>query len=325
MTESGGLSETKNTEHTWFDTKYKNAVLVMLIASCFFLTIYFHIVLRTCVVFTHLFYIPIMLAGLWWRKKGIIVAVFLGVVLISTHILFVSEETVADDYLRVVMFIVVASVVGTLSKQTMKISYAMRDTCEYLDKLLTYSSTPIIIGDTMLRITRVNTAFEKLTGYTAGEVFGRGADMLFQESSLNESMQKIRQGLTVGNMESVEIPLLCKNGDIRSVLWNSANIFAKDKKTLQATIIQGIDVTDRKKTMEELQKAKETLDARVVDLEMFTKVAVDRELRMVELKREINSLLDRIGESPRYSVPVSEIKRLMDKEKDAGHKNEDGK
>ena len=325
MTEPGGSSETKNTEHTWFDTKYRDTILVLLIAFSFSVTLYFHIVLKTCVVFTHLFYIPIMLAGLWWKKKSIIVAVFLGVVLISTHILFVSEETVADDYLRVVMFILVASVVGALSEQTMKLGYTIKDTCEYLDKLITYSSTPIIIGDTTLRITRVNKAFEKLTGYTAGEVFGRGADMFFPESSLNESMQKIRQGLTVGNMESVEIPILCKNGDIRSVLWNSANIYAKDKKTRQATIIQGIDITESKKTTEELQKAKKTLEAKVAELEMFTKVAVGRELKMVELKREINSLLDRIGESPCYSVPVSDIKKLMDEKKDAGQKNEDGK
>jgi PAS domain-containing protein len=45
----------------------------------------------------------------------------------------------------------------------------------------------------------------------------------------------------------VEIPILHKNGRIRTVLWNSAAIFGTDGKTIVATIAQGQDITDRKK------------------------------------------------------------------------------
>jgi two-component sensor histidine kinase len=52
--------------------------------------------------------------------------------------------------------------------------------------------------------------------------------------------------------ESVEIPILCKDGGIRTALWNSANIYADDDSTLVATIAQGQDITERKQQTTEL-------------------------------------------------------------------------
>jgi PAS domain S-box-containing protein len=70
------------------------------------------------------------------------------------------------------------------------------------------------------------------------------------------------------------------------------------------------------------KKSAEELTAKVVELERFNRLMVGRELKMIELKREINSILDRLGEPPRYSVPISDIKRLMGKEK-GGEMTED--
>jgi len=38
------------------------------------------------------------------------------------------------------------------------------------------------------------------------------------------------------------------------------------------------------------------------ELEVFNKVAVGRELRMIELKREINKMAEEIGQNVRYDV-----------------------
>ncbi|MCJ7819754.1 MAG: ATP-binding protein, partial [Bacteroidales bacterium] len=57
--------------------------------------------------------------------------------------------------------------------------------------------------------------------------------------------------------ESVEIPIRRKNGDVCTVLWNSANIYAEDGSTLLATIAQGQDITARKRAEETLRIANE--------------------------------------------------------------------
>ncbi|MCK4731708.1 MAG: hypothetical protein KAT65_04540 [Methanophagales archaeon] len=56
--------------------KYKIMVMAILLAGACVLTYHFHLVFATGVVFTHFFYIPIILASLWWKRKGVVVALF---------------------------------------------------------------------------------------------------------------------------------------------------------------------------------------------------------------------------------------------------------
>jgi hypothetical protein len=57
--------------------KRKLAIMGALLLGACCLTYYCHVVIKTGTVFTHSFYIPIILASLWWPRKGIVVALFL--------------------------------------------------------------------------------------------------------------------------------------------------------------------------------------------------------------------------------------------------------
>ena len=46
-----------------------------------------------------------------------------------------------------------------------------------------------------------------------------------------------------------------QSGDVRRVLWNSANITGADGRTVVATIAQGTDITERKRAEEELKRS----------------------------------------------------------------------
>ncbi|MEW6381792.1 MAG: PAS domain S-box protein [bacterium] len=129
---------------------------------------------------------------------------------------------------------------------------ALRETSNYLEKLIQYANAPIIVWNPDMTIARFNQAFERLTGYTADEVVGRKVNILFSEANQNESMDKITRALTGEHWQTVEIPIRCKAGDIHHVLWNSANIYAEDGTTLLATIAQGIDITERKLAEEKI-------------------------------------------------------------------------
>ena len=117
------------------------------------------------------------------------------------------------------------------------------DTKNYLQNLIDYANAPIIVWDQENKIRLFNHAFEHLTGYSSSVVVGKDLSLLFPESSLEESMTKIRIAQTE-NWESIEIPILTKNQDIRIVLWNSAKIFDKNRKRF-STIAQGNDITER--------------------------------------------------------------------------------
>ncbi len=122
----------------------------------------------------------------------------------------------------------------------------LRETKDYLDNLITYANAPIIVWDPEFRITLFNRAFEQLTGKTAQEVIGKQLEILFHERYLSSVMDLIKRTKDGERWESVEIPILHVNGDIRIVLWNSASILGSDGKTIVATIAQGQDITERK-------------------------------------------------------------------------------
>jgi len=94
-------------------------MLILLDGDCF-LTYYFHAIVETGMVFTHFFYIPVILAALWWRRKGLVVAIFLAALLIFSHNFVRADMVTANDYLRAFMFIVIAFVVAALSEMIAK-------------------------------------------------------------------------------------------------------------------------------------------------------------------------------------------------------------
>lgn len=122
----------------------------------------------------------------------------------------------------------------------------LQETRDYLENLLNYANAPIIVWDKDFKIIRFNHAFEHLTGYTSKTMIGKKLDILFPAESKEESLQKIQRTLAGEYWESVEIPILQKNGRTCIALWNSANVYERSGKKLLATIAQGQDITERK-------------------------------------------------------------------------------
>jgi hypothetical protein len=60
------------------------------------------------------------------------------------------------------------------------------------------------------------------------------------------------------------------------------------------------DITERKQRESEFQRQAAALQKSVEELQRFNRAAVGRELRMIELKKEINALCAAAGQPPRY-------------------------
>ena len=136
----------------------------------------------------------------------------------------------------------------------------LRETSNYLNNLLDYANAPIIVWDTHFRISRFNPAFERLTGYRSQQVIGLGLDILFPDDKKEESLQLIHRTLSGERWEVAEIPILRVDGELRTVLWNSANVYDNDGKNIIATIAQGQDITERKLAEQKLRETSEYLN-----------------------------------------------------------------
>lgn len=105
---------------------YKISVMVSLFVVCCLLTYYFHAILGIGTIFTHFFYIPIILSALWWKKKGLPVAVLLAVLLILSSNFLRREVPNYNDYSRAAMFISIAIVVAILSERRKQAEEALQ-------------------------------------------------------------------------------------------------------------------------------------------------------------------------------------------------------
>ena len=139
--------------------KSKIAVIAVLLACCCFMTYYFHIVLKTGTVFTHFFYIPIILASVWWKRKGLLVAVFLSVWLILSHFYIRENIETISDLLRAFMFIVVSFIAAILSERIARANENIKKEKNFSENIITTVPDSLIVVNKDLRIKKANLSF----------------------------------------------------------------------------------------------------------------------------------------------------------------------
>jgi hypothetical protein len=92
--------------------------------------------------------------------------------------------------------------------------------------------------------------------------------------------------------------LIARDGTERPIDDSAAPI--RDLEgAVQGVVLVFRDVTERRKAELALRESYQ-------DLHRFNRLAVGRELRMIELKQEINHLCERLGEAARYSLEFDE-------------------
>lgn len=112
----------------------KILIVLILMIICCLLIYYFKVILRISILVAHFFYFPSILACLWWKRKGLIIPVFLAVILIIFNFIpeleFFNLETI-NNFLRAILLIVVGIAVsllsGHISKREIEFNEIMED------------------------------------------------------------------------------------------------------------------------------------------------------------------------------------------------------
>jgi PAS domain S-box-containing protein len=149
----------------------------------------------------------------------------------------------------------------------------------------------------------VTPSIEKFTGFTVDEYLRQKIEERFTPSSAKYGL-----GIFAGELQAyrsskeylkdyfftMELEYICKD---QSAKWGELLItpFYSEEKELLG--IHGVtrDITDRK-------MSEKALDKKVKELEEFNDLMVGRENKMVELKKEINELLKKMGQEEKYEI-----------------------
>jgi PAS domain S-box-containing protein len=148
-------------------------------------------------------------------------------------------------------------------------------------------------------ITHVNTAFRRMWGYvTKEQAIGNILGSFFADP---DDAKPVLEVLAAHD---------AWQGEFRAKRVDGTNFlsrgFATSLRNAQGELVgyqsTNLDITNEREAEKALQRHVEELRVRNDALTRFNAVTVDRELRMIELKREVNELCLKLGESHRHKI-----------------------
>jgi len=163
-----------------------------------------------------------------------------------------------------------------------------------LSEAVEHSPVTVMITDKNGTIEYVNPTFSGVTGYAAREAIGQNPRFL-QSGHLPRSFyQDLWDTILSGKTWQGEFLNRKKNGD---EFWESTSISAIKNEDGDITHFVAVkqDVTERKHMEEEMRQ-------NVEELERFNKLAIGREIKMIQLKEEINALLEKVNHGKKYKI-----------------------
>ena len=174
---------------------------------------------------------------------------------------------------------------------------AISESEEKLRMITASANDAILMMDPEGNISYWNKAAERMFDYTEEEVIGKNLHALLVPERFHPAFSKgfevfreTGQGDALG--KTLEVAAIGKDGTEFPVELSLSGVKLKGRWNAIGLIR---DIAERKAAEEELKK-------RADELEKFNRLAVGRELKMIELKKEINALLGESGKEPGYKI-----------------------
>lgn len=221
------------------DRLMKPVILSLALLVCAFSAfMYFHYGIDN--IYTHLFYIPIVMSAVWYQRQALYVAGGLGAMQISVDSIIYHQLT-GSSFMMAGMFLLVAAVLGLLSEKQVKLH-------EELDAML---DMVIEVNDDG-KIKFISTSSLNLIGFTPKEVLETSIFDLVHKEDLPFTKRQFEKAV-YGDLP-IRFNYRCrqKNG---SYIWVEAlfNPIRDDSKSLNIYIFGSRNISARKKAEEELQ------------------------------------------------------------------------
>jgi len=275
---------------------HKITIMAILLAVACFLTYYFQVVLETGIIFTHFFYIPIILACIWWKRKGLGVAIFLAVLLILSSIFVRASAAAVNDCLRALMFIAIAFVVAILSEQISKALKALKKERNFSQNIIATVPESLVVLDKDLRIKSANRTFYETFQTEPDKVTGSSIAEILHDKDGRLSAELAKLFGTEAMLENFE---LCykseKLGGRVFDITARGLIHAEEEEEEEEALVVIRDRTVRKRAEEELRKLNQEMEWKVEERTKQLAKARDYVRHLIESSPDFQMTMDKDG------------------------------
>jgi PAS domain S-box-containing protein len=158
---------------------------------------------------------------------------------------------------------------------------------QYARSLIEASLDPLVTISPEGKITDVNEATAKVTGLGRESLIGTDFSDYFTEP--DKAREGYQQVFAQGSVTDYPLTIRHRDGQLTDVLYN-ASVYKDSRGNVLGVFAAARDVTAQKRAENQIadQRSKEL--ERLAELERFQRLTVGRELKMIELKKEISEL-----------------------------------
>ncbi len=280
-------------------------------------------------IFQNLFYFPIILACIYYIKRGLVFSVVLACCYFVLMVMFSQDPVVLEGaFVRVLFFILVAGVITYLSMVRRRAEDSQRESETRLTEIIDFLPDPTFVIDTDGKVIAWNYAIANLLSVEASEIIGKGnyehafrmfgsrrpvlIDLVIREDDAvikkhYPDLHRERGML----MAELDIPNLRGK---HTVLWIIATPLCNAKGEISGAIESMRDITHIHTTEDELRESQQMLSD-IIDFLPDPTFAIDTSGAVIAWNRAIEVMLgiskaDMLGKSNySYSVPFYGITR----------------
>lgn len=230
-----------------------------------------NLVLGVTTIFSHLYYIPIILLAYRYQRKGVIYSLVLGLLylLLVLWLLPTDILEIAGALERFFIFTLVALVVAYLSEHLLQERQEYLNLYHFNESIVSNAHVWLAVMDKKGTIAVWNKAAEEISGYTAAEVIGKNRiwKLIYPDAGLRKEITATIRTITREQrfFENFITTILTNKGDQKTISWNTRAL-PDGQDTPERFVAIGIDITEQKKAEEELQAAYGQLTAQDEEL-----------------------------------------------------------
>src|SRR5213082_1384906 len=164
----------------------------------------------------------------------------------------------------------------------------------YAQRLIDDAPDPVFVSDLEGKILQANEAVSQLLGFRQDEVVEQSLSRFISPEETREFTAALREVVEHGVTRNARLNPRSASGEIIPTTLNASALRDSDGKVIGAIGILR-DMRAYEEVVQDLEKSKTELQEKILDLEKFEEVVVGRELKMIALEKELESVQRELG------------------------------
>src|SRR5712672_4147793 len=159
----------------------------------------------------------------------------------------------------------------------------------YAESLIKNAPDPVFVSDLEGKILQANDAVFALLGFRADELIEQSLSRIISPAETRAFLAALREVVERGVTRNAHLNPRSASGEVIPTTLNASALRDADGKVIGAIGILR-DMREYERVVRDLERSRSELQEKILDLEKFEEVVVGRELKMIALEKELESL-----------------------------------